>query len=193
MSDGRTVAALFVRSDSVYKSMPGVDPWDAERDARLWPGGAPVVAHPPCRAWGRLRHFAKPRPDEKACGPWAVDRVREFGGVLEHPASSSLWLFCALPPPGVVDLFGGYTYPVVQSWWGHRAVKATWLYIVGCRGGNLPDMPGIAGPPSRLVAARAGHRKGMPGWLPDMRTAEREHSPPEFAQWLVEVARRCVV
>lgn len=26
------VAALFVRADSVYKSMPGVDAWDAERE-----------------------------------------------------------------------------------------------------------------------------------------------------------------
>lgn len=43
-----TVAALFVRADGNYKAMPGVDAWDMERDARLWPGGCPVVAHPPC-------------------------------------------------------------------------------------------------------------------------------------------------
>ena len=51
------VAAMFVRADSVYKTIPGVDCWDIDRDARLWPGGCPVVAHPPCRAWGRLRHL----------------------------------------------------------------------------------------------------------------------------------------
>lgn len=43
----RTVAALFVRADSIYKTMPDVDAWDIERDARRWPGGCPVVAHPP--------------------------------------------------------------------------------------------------------------------------------------------------
>lgn len=43
----RTVATLFVRSDSIYKSLPGVDAWDISRDARKWPGGCPVVAHPP--------------------------------------------------------------------------------------------------------------------------------------------------
>lgn len=90
------VAALFVRADSIYKTMPGVDAWDIERDARKWPGGCPVVAHPPCRAWGRLRQFAKPRPDEKDLAPWAVEKVRRWGGVLEHPANSSLWIACGL-------------------------------------------------------------------------------------------------
>jgi len=51
------ISVLFARSDSNYKTLPGVDVWDAERDARTWPGGNPVVAHPPGRALGRLRHF----------------------------------------------------------------------------------------------------------------------------------------
>lgn len=70
-----TVAILFARADSNYKRLPDCDVWDAERDARRWPGGCTVVAHPPCRAWGRLRHFARPRPDEKALGLWAADQV----------------------------------------------------------------------------------------------------------------------
>lgn len=43
------VAVLFARQDSHYKSIAGVDVWDIDRDARKWPGGMPVVAHPPCR------------------------------------------------------------------------------------------------------------------------------------------------
>ena len=72
----QTVAVLFARSDSIYKALPGCDVYDIERDARRWPGGAPVVAHPPCRAWGRLRAFAKPRHDEKDLARWAVAQVR---------------------------------------------------------------------------------------------------------------------
>lgn len=75
----RQVAVLFARADSVYKTMPGTDVWDMERDARRWPGGAPVVAHPPCRAWASLRHHAKPRPDEKGLALFAIESVRPLG------------------------------------------------------------------------------------------------------------------
>lgn len=129
----REVAALFVRADSIYKTMPQVDAWDIDRDARAFDGGMPVVAHPPCRAWGRLRRFASPRPDERNLARLAVALVRECGGVLEHPAGSLLWPAQSLPPPGAgADAFGGWTLAAPQMWWGHRAEKATWFYIVGC-------------------------------------------------------------
>src|SRR5712671_3163773 len=85
------VAALFVRRDSIYKSMAGIDAWDFDRDARKWPGGMPVVAHPPCAQWCALAHFARCDAEQKALGPYAVELVRQHGGVLEHPAHSKLW------------------------------------------------------------------------------------------------------
>jgi hypothetical protein len=196
------VAALFVRADSVYKQMPGVDAWDIERDARNWPGGMPLVAHPPCRAWGRLRHFAKPRPDEKALALWAVDQVRTWGGVLEHPAASTLWPTCGLPKPGQVDAWGGITIGIHQNWWGHRAEKATLLYAVGIEATKLPPFPMRLGEATHVIAQDKSPgrgtngqrlRKGMPGWRPEVSKAEREHTPPELAQWLVDLARRCKV
>ena len=39
-----TIAVLFARADSVYKTLPDCDVWDIDRDARRWPGGGPVVA-----------------------------------------------------------------------------------------------------------------------------------------------------
>ena len=142
-----TVAALFVRQDSIYKRMPGVDAWDIERDARRWPGGCPVIAHPPCRGWGKLSYFAKPRSGELELGPWAVAQVRRFGGVLEHPKDSKLWAAAGLPRPGQRDDFGGWTLPITQHWWGHRAEKYTWLYIVGVS-------PGLIAPPHCTWATR---------------------------------------
>lgn len=186
-----TVAALFVRRDSTYKTMAGVDCYDADRDARTWPGGCPVVAHPPCRAWGRLRKLAKPRDDERECGVWAVDQVRANGGVLEHPAQSSMWLYCAMPAPGQRDACGGWTLPILQSWWGHRCDKATWLYIVGLEPRELPVMPLRLGEATHVVSSATGRRKGMPGWRPEIRKAEREHTPPELAAWMIEAARGC--
>ena len=182
-----TVAVLFARQDSIYKTLPDCDVWDIERDARTWPGGCPVVAHPPCRAWGKLRQFANPRPDEPALAPWAVDQVRRFGGVLEHAAESLLWAHCGLPTPGrAPDAFGGWTAEIRQCDWGHKAEKLTWLYIVGCHPDDLPDLP-ARGEPTGVIKPQ----RGVPRTLKIVTKAEREHTPPQLAAWLVEVANRC--
>lgn len=193
------VTVLFARRDSVYKKLPGIDVWDIERDARLWPGGTPVIAHPPCRAWGRLRHFAKPRCDEKELARYAVRQVRQFGGVLEHPSASTLWTVDGLPKPGHRDDCGGWTLGITQHWFGHRAEKATWLYIVGCEPSQTPQIQMLLGDATHVISQR--HRladgsrlkKGMPGWRPETSKNERERTPYKLAVWLVELARRCNV
>jgi len=180
------VAALFVRADSVYKTLPGVDPWDIERDARLWPGGCSVVAHPPCRTWGRLRHFANAPEGEHALALWAVEQVRQFGGVLEHPKASTLWPAAGLPTPGARDKYGGWTMPINQHCFGHRAEKATLLYIVGCEPSDLPAFPFRMDDPTHVVQSRK-----RAGSKPHIMKAEREQTPPALARWLVDVASRC--
>lgn len=183
MSD---VAALFVRADSIYKSMPGIDAWDAERDARHWPGGMPVVAHPPCRGWGRLRQFSHATEDERMLAVQAVQAVQAWGGVLEHPAESSLWLFCRLPLPGhTPDAAGGWTFEIRQCDFGHRAEKLTWLYVVGVSPDELPGFP-ARGEPSGVVKPR----RGVPRTLPIITKRQRDATPPALAHWLVDVARR---
>jgi len=195
-----TIAVLFARTDSIYKSLPACDVYDIDRDALTWPGGAPVVAHPPCRAWGRLFYFAKPRPGEKELGLWAVGQVRQWGGVLEHPAGSKLFSAAGLPMPGETDAWGGWTLPITQHWFGHRAEKKTWLYIVGCAPQHIPPMPLVLGDTTHVIAGSRPRRKdgtrlrkkeGNPAWRPEVSKAEREHTPPELAKWLLEVARRC--
>lgn len=185
------VAVLFAREDSIYKTLPGVDVFDVKRDARSWRGGVPVVAHPPCRAWGRLRQFAKPRRDEKELALFAVDAVRKNGGVLEHPVGSTLWDVAGLPLPGRFDEFGGFTFPVYQSWFGHRADKSTLLYIVGVLPCDVPAVPLMLGRASHVLETTI--KRGSPGWRPSVTKAEREHTPREFALWLVDVAGRCRV
>ena len=187
------VAVLFARADSVYKTLPGCDVYDIDRDARTFPGGMPVVAHPPCRAWGGLRHFAKPAPGEIELAPWAVEQVRRWGGVLEHPAASRLWPVCDLPAPVVCDRWGGHTLVIDQDWFGHRAEKRTRLYIVGCRARDLPSVPIKLEDPAYVISPWSGLRAGMPGYRKQLRKAEREHTPIALATWLVEVARRCAL
>lgn len=132
----RRVPVLFCASSrSPYVQMADADPWPLDRDARLWLGRQPVIAHPPCRSWSKFRRFAKPRCDEADLARFAVLAVRAFGGVLEHPEGSALWADMDLPRPGAqgLDQAGGFSISVDQSWWGHSARKRTWLYIVGLR------------------------------------------------------------
>lgn len=131
MTEGlRTVAALYVDPRGPYPKMAGVEPWDERRDARQYAGPHPIVAHPPCGPWGRLRAMNRHQPRELAL--IAVEQVRRYGGVLEHPSGSLLWRERHLPLPGeFADAFGGWTFDVDQCDLGHVARKQTWLYLVG--------------------------------------------------------------
>ncbi|MCL1888315.1 MAG: hypothetical protein FWF96_05545, partial [Kiritimatiellaeota bacterium] len=83
------VAVLCVAPRSHYKKIPGCDCYDAKRDAFNFPGWLPVVAHPPCRSWSRMRHFVKGNcARERELAARCVEWVRKFGGVLDHPAYS---------------------------------------------------------------------------------------------------------
>ena len=185
------VAALFVRKDSAYKAIAGVDAWDVMRNARHWEGGCPVVAHPPCSQWGGLRHMARRDDAEKYMARAAVAWVRLNGGVLEHPARSTLWRDQAMPRPGEPTDGYGWTVEIDQWHWGHVAHKPTWLYIVGCTPAQLPPIPRREGKSDRVISTGHGLREGMPGWRSRVTQKEREYTPPALAEWLVEVARRC--
>lgn len=186
------VAALFVRADNHYAEF-GVDCYDIERDARTFDLSCPVIAHPPCRSWSRMRHFSRPRPDEKDLARWAVFVVRHCGGVLEHPSGSALFRELGLPAPStpVRDSFGGWVLPVSQKWFGHRAEKRTWLYIVGCDPGAIPRIPLVLGEAERTCGLWSGRDRSRA--RKEIGPAERERTPPEFARFLVDLARSCVV
>ena len=186
-----TVAVLFARADSHYKKLSDVEVYDMERDARTYDGPWSVVAHPPCRAWASLRNHAKPRPDERNLGRLAVALVREFGGVLEHPQRSTLWDAQRLPEVGRRDEFGGFTLVIDQNWWGHRAQKRTRLYVVGCEPSDIPDMPLRLGEATHTVGLWSGRDKAT--CRPSIAKHEYEHTPPDLARWLVDLAERCAI
>lgn len=189
---------LFARRDSYYKRLPGVEVYDADRDALTWPGGGPVVAHPPCRAWAGLRHMARPAPGEREYALWAVEQVRFWGGVLEHPATSTLWRVAGLPEPGQgQDEHGGWTMLVDQHWWGHMARKRTRLYICGCVPEYVPEYPMVLGDAPCLCGTPGRRRDGSrlrpgdPGYRPEIPRSAREQTPPLFGDWLITLAARC--
>lgn len=136
------VAALYVEKGGVYFGLPGVDPWDVERDARKYAGPWPVVAHPPCERWGRYwsggpsAKVRRTKGDDGGCFAAALAAVRRWGGVLEHPEASHAFRAHGLltPPKGGGWVMAGDVYGLVccveQGHYGHRARKATWLYAV---------------------------------------------------------------
>lgn len=136
-------AALFVQPDGCYANLAGVDAWPQQRDARDYAGPLPVVAHPPCQLWGAMANvnFARwcgdhNRPgNDGGCFASALKSVREFGGVLEHPAKTKAWAAHGLAQPTAIGwqkcIDGGWVCEVWQSAYGHRANKATWLYYFG--------------------------------------------------------------
>lgn len=191
------IAALYVQSGGVYFGLHDVDPWDEARDARSYPGPWPVVAHPPCQRWGRYWSggpSAKVRRelgDDGGCFAAALESVRQYGGVLEHPEASHAWAAFGLHRPPyhggwvVADSVGGWTCCVAQGHYGHPAQKMTWLYAVGC---ELPSLRwGRARGKKRLDD---GHRGG-PGRVAADRIspAERLATPLPFRDMLLDMAR----
>lgn len=186
------ISVLFAAPHSVYHSIDGLDVWDAARNALLWPGGNPIVAHPPCRGWSRMRAFCHNLAGEKELSVWAVEQVRCYGGVLEHPAGSSLWPFMSLPSPGCSDEWG-HTLIVDQWWWGHLAQKRTLLYIVGCKKKDVPIVPLRIGRPSHTMGLWRGRDKRPGKSRPEVQKKMRSATPISFALWLIELASRCTV
>lgn len=157
------IAALFVCRGSPYVQL-GLDCYDLARDALTYSGSGPVIAHPPCRSWGRYKSVAKPRAGEKHLALWAMELVRRNGGILEHPASSSLWSH--LQP-------GDLTVLIRQADFGHRAEKMTRLLVCGL--GRMPPLPPVN--PGPYVSVEHLCRQ------------ERERTPLLFAQWLLTWCR----
>ena len=188
------IAALFVDEKGCYAGLPDVDIWGASRDARLYTGPWPVVAHPPCQLWTNLAHVnfkryggEHNRPgNDGGCFAAALAAVRKWSGVLEHPAGSNAWTAFDLqkPPP-----FGAWEQEirgrdvawvceVWQSAYGHKARKRTWLYYVG------------DGPPQDLDWARPAGTHQC-GWFdrikPTLSKREASATPPAFRDALLSL------
>ena len=137
-----TVAALYVDPRGVYANLPDVEVWDEARDARLYAGPWPVVAHPPCQRWcmfakGIETRYGYKVGDDGGTFAAALAAVREWGGVLEHPAHSLAWGAHGLAEPSTVYGWttsigdeGAVAY-VEQGRYGLPVRKATWLYACG--------------------------------------------------------------
>lgn len=204
------VAALFVQENGCYSNLPGVDAWPESRDARLYDGPWPVVAHPPCQRWGKM-WFGQPltvkrtgvrkkKGDDGGCFSAALAAVRKWGGVLEHPWQSHAWPHFGLnvPPRSggwvAADMLGGWTCCVEQGRYGHYARKPTMLYAFGV---ELPELiwghteakldPAVVSRMGLKRAKRLGE-VGARGGGTD--SPPRIHTPSAFRELLLGIAMR---
>lgn len=194
---GITVAALYVAKNGPYFGIEGVDPWDEERDARVYTGPHPVVAHPPCQRWGALARVNFKRwggkhnepGNDGGCFKAALADVRRFGGILEHPAKTYAFEAFGLPKPPrsgwAKTNCGGWVCEVWQSAYGHKANKATWLYYVGSN--PPPDL--IWDRPVGTHQVGFQDRRGKDKNKPVLSSIEANHTPPEFRDLLISMAR----
>ena len=206
------IAALYVQDQGCYFDLPSVDPWCEMRDARLYAGPYPVVAHPPCQRWGKM-WFGQPLTvkrtgqrkqlgDDGGCFKAALSAVRQWGGVLEHPAGSHAWAYFGLASPprsgGWVraDNLGAWTCCVEQGRYGHYARKPTWLIAAHC---DLPELDWGKSEPryDPAVVARMGLKRakrlgevGARGGGKD--SAPRIGTPQPFRDLLISIARSAV-
>lgn len=202
-----TVAALYIDPRGPYPKLLGPELcWDESRDARLYDGPHPIVAHPPCGPWGKRRHSYK--GNEHDCAPHAVEQVRKWGGVLEHPAGSLLWPHQSpggeLPSPSdwYNDRHGGFTIEVDQVEWGHVARKSTWLYIIGARGhadtrrlrASIAELEGSrpfpSAEPTHWLSGDRRCKSGgsVPPGIKVCSAQQRRRTPVAFAEFLIALA-----
>lgn len=207
----QVIAALYVVKGGCYYGLPDVDPWDKARDARLYAGPYPVVAHPPCERWGRYWGGSPttwPRlklGDDGGCFAAALDAVRRYGGVLEHPQASHAWRAFGLSMPSMggawinADLEGGWTCCVEQGAYGHRARKATWLYAHGVElpslkwgkadGDFAPLEQGFHSAEERARWKQTGEATAYQTPRERLTTKERSATPTPFRDLLLSMAR----
>ena len=186
------VSALYVERDGVYSGLEGVDVWDVTRDARDYAGPHPVVAHPPCNVWCQLAsvnhaRWGTPIGHDHGTFAAALDAVRRWGGVLEHPAYTLAWRHHGLPVPtmgGWTMAFDdpGMTTEVCQAVYGHDARKRTWLYAVGVDPAAL-DWRQVSGTAVVGAGINSGQSAGRGRSMAPNRT------PPAFRDVLLDLAR----
>lgn len=189
------ISALFVWNGGPYFGDERIDPWPEERDARLYDGDNPVIAHPPCQLWGKMAkvNFSRwggehNRPgNDGGCFASALASVNRCGGVLEHPAGTYAWSEFGIERPVMgkwIKSGEGWVCEVWQSAYGHKANKATWLYY---RGNKKPFDLDWSRP-------KGTHQIGFPDARgksknkPTLSKKDANFTPPRFKEVLIELA-----
>lgn len=175
------IPVLFTLPNSNYLQYHFAECYDAERNALTFSGQSAIIAHPPCRLWSRLSRFSTAPPVERILSIWAIIKVRQNGGVLEHPAGSRLFRKMLIPLDGSLDNYGGFVISIDQHWFGFKARKKTYLYIVGCSRSQIPQLT--------LSFNAITHSVGTSRNYKELDSRQNSITVPALCEWLFEIQR----
>ena len=188
----KTVAILYCDRFGTYSTMPGLDLWHEDRDARLYDKDYPIVGHPPCNRWSLMAISNKNKPgkgigEDGGTFQSCLTNLFRVGGVIEHPAHTRAWLAFYLQKPQLKNVWeysldGYWICSVNQSIFKHECTKPTWLLYYSPTG----RMPIALD--HNLDMSRTGKRLE---YLPSG-SYRRIITPAEFAEYLVALASHAV-
>lgn len=176
-----TIPVLFVSNPTYYSDYDCFDLFDITRDAFSCRSRSPLIAHPPCRLFSRLRSFSTAPIRERLCAYYSISKVRQFGGIVEHPRSSLLWHTSNCNLDGSVDSYGGFLRSVNLSWFGFPAEKKTMLYFVGISPADLPPIPLLLNPPEMVI------NSSKKSSLRELPKKSRSLTPPLMIDFFIQV------
>lgn len=199
------INALFVESNGPYFNDKRIIPWDIERNAFNCKNELPAICHPPCKRWGRywsggpsVKNRRKLGDDSQSFA-FCLWYVRTFGGVIEHPEASHAYSYYGLKKPPIsggwieCDDYGGKACCVYQGHYGHKAKKATWLYI-----NKIKPIELIWGKSQGIKIDEGFHSKedaikkrALDDFVPCKRLTKKERmeTPEEFKNTLIELVK----
>jgi hypothetical protein len=162
--NGNDIAVLCASNKSKYYLINGLDIYDNNRNAFTFNSNLPIIAHPPCAQWSRLKGLAKPLILEKYLAVWCYEWIVKNGGILEHPNGSYLFDYLGIR---------NKCYKVDLREFGYPAIKTTLLYFHNYKPISQP---------LTLEPARSNVTK--------MHSADRMITPIKFNRWLVDAIRQ---
>lgn len=171
---------LFTQKKSNYHKLKCLC-FGKKEDALNFKKTYPAIYHPPCRSWSRLRGLSKRLPVEHWFALWSLIRVRRYGGILEHPASSLLFNKYIIRPGAGYDEWGGFSVCVDLHWWGFPAVKRTYLYFVGLSIDQLPPFPLNFNAVTHVIGTTA-HKSD----LKELSKSQRSKTPFSMCEYLLK-------
>jgi len=171
---GVMITILCAKKNSLYKTIPGLDVWDEDRDAYFFTGSNPVITHAPCAQWSRMNAFSNPDTDAKELAFFCLNKVIRNGGIFEHPAGSSFF-----KEAGVTRNI----YSVDQSWWGFPARKRTYLFFHKCKPLAFPVLQYV---PTHVVAVSSKLGPHQRSLRTELSKSQRSTTVVPFAQWMID-------